>query len=371
MSLFSMLLFRRFVTTLQFSRRYLLLILAVIIQGIALTIRAEQVGLFWFCLVGLLIYEQEKNKEKWLWLITLLASSALIFVTARYFMVTAVGVAHHVVNSEATDRSLFDVMHGLYQLIRSIYLTADLPRAIAYHITDIGLPLLGVAGFFVVKHLSEKQYRLILGLVISVSPSFLVYLANTSPPRHFAITVIALAMYVGASVSRIESSKLIPLGASVLAANLLIPLFLSLVDPGGSEGQRRNYTYNVIQRYERNKAQTKVAMKFFPKVLAGAPTQTVIFGNWIHIAQMSLLMSSEPRARFAFVEIAPSIRALFFSFREREIYLIEAYEHADVQHSVAIVGKFKPQLRFFSLLPGSEVNDLGIAVPREIGWWSV
>jgi hypothetical protein len=86
LSLFSLLVFRRFASSLKISKKFLLLVSAVLLQGIALTIRAEQVGLFWFCVIGLFVYEQEKNKEKWLWLVVLYASSALIFVGMHYFM---------------------------------------------------------------------------------------------------------------------------------------------------------------------------------------------------------------------------------------------------------------------------------------------
>jgi hypothetical protein len=371
LSLFSMIVFRRFASALEFSRRFLLLVAAVLLQAVALTIRAEQVFLFWFCVVGLFIYEQERSLERWLWLIVVFASSALIFAAMHNFMVTAVRDTYDIASPAPTTFRLWDVIQRYYGLIRSIYTAANFPRSIAYHITDIGIPLLGMAGFFLGKQLSEKQYRPVLALIISVGPSFLVYLVNTSPPRHFAITVIGLAIYVGASARSIESHKLIPLGVTVAAMNLLVPLILSLVDPGGVDGQRRNYTYSFYERSNRNKVQTKTAMQFFQALLSKVPTQTVIFGEWIHIAQMSMLMSGKPRGKFASGKIAASVKALVFTYEGRKIYLVEAYDDAAVRRAVAMAGELQSKFHFLSLLPGSTVNDLGIVVPREIGWWSV
>jgi hypothetical protein len=82
-------------------------------------------------------------------------------------------------------------------------------------------------------------------------------------------------------------------------------------------------------------------------------------------------MSNEQGTEFASEEVAPSMRALVFSYGGRKIYLVEAYDDADVRRTVTMAGKLHPQLHFLSLLPGSTVNDLGIVVPREIGWWSV
>jgi len=111
-------------------------------------------------------------------------------------------------------------------------------------------------------------------------------------------------------------------------------------------------------------------MQFFPTLLSRVPTQTVVFGQWIHIAQICLLVSSERNLKFAATELVPSIRAIVVSYQGCEIYLVETYSDADVQHSIATAKDLRPQIYFLSLLPGSVINDLSIFIPSEIGWWS-
>lgn len=368
-SLSSMLVFRRFVRDVQPSRKYVLFGAAILLQTIALMIRVEQVFLLWFCLIGLLIYEQEKSKENWFWLFALFAFSSLVFAAAHYFMVTAARDATASVSSAPTAASIYDVMKELYRLTVDIYFKGDFRRAIEYHAMDIGVPLLAIAGIFLVKQFMEKNYRLMLALLVSVGPSLLVYFVNTSPPRHFFITVIALAIYVGASAKRIESLRLVPIAVFIFTLNVLIPPVLDVVH--GVEGKRRNFTYSFFERNDRNKEQTRAAMQFFPDLLSRVPSETVIFGKWIHIAQISMIMSNERDLRFAPIELLPSIEGFVVSYQGRRIYLIVMPNEKDVQLVVASAKKLHPKMHFLSLRPGSSTNDFGTLVPSEIDWWSV
>ncbi len=51
-------------------------------------------------------------------------------------------------------------------------------------------------------------------------------------------------------------------------------------------------------------------MEFFPVLLSRVPSETVIFGELIHVAQMSLLMSKDPGLCFGHIRLLPSLRAI-------------------------------------------------------------
>jgi hypothetical protein len=368
-SLVSWLVFRRFALQLPVARRYGLFGAAVLLQAVALTIRAEQVFLFWFCMFGLFLYEREKSKERWVSLFALYAASAAAFLVAHHFLVPKADEVDSAVVTGAPG--FLDVVRRLFSVVLEIYLSNDIVRSLAYHVTDIGLPLISVATFFLFKHLLEKNIRPVIAFAVSIGPSMIVYLANPSPPRHFAITAIAIALFVAASVRRIGNVRIAGIAAVFLVLNILVPPMLNVLDPGSGVESRRTVTYSFFERYRRNKEEIRAATEFLPRMWSQLPPDTVVFGQWVHIAQLSMLMSHDPDLRFESTELAPSIHAFAVTYQGRNAYLIEAYDDDQIRPMVEQVRAAHPTLRFFSLVSDHPVDVLDIPIPSELLWWSI
>jgi hypothetical protein len=338
--------------------------LAVVLQGIALAIRTEQVFLFWFCVFGLLLYKREQRTAQWVLLLLMLASATALFLALHGLLVPR---ADNLSQSSSELRSYLSVFARFYHILEVMYHNSDLRRSLAYHVTDIGLPLLMTTAVLVTQQISQRKYYMIGALFVSAGPSFLTYVVNTSPPRHFIITIIALALYVGASVRNIEPKKLLPLALFCLALNTSLPWLFGVAD---SAGYRRNYTYSFFERSYRNREQTNAAFTVFTAILSKGPVEITLFGQWVHIAQFCLLIASDPSVSFQKTELAPGVPASLIIYQGRRVYLVETYDANTVQ-GILRVARRVGHMAFLSLIPGTTINDFHIVLPPQLSWWSV
>lgn len=348
------------------AKAVLLIALAVLLQGLALTIRAEQVFLFWFCIFGLLIYSEDTDRKRWLGLIFLFASALVIFFSAHRLLVPPV-----VKEAAQNGHRLRGVFAGAFKVIAETYSPESLKWSMAYHLTEIGLPIILLTLFFIIKDLRQGRLRPVLALAVSIAPSLLIYIGNPTPPRHFIITVIALSIFIGFNLATRRSAMLALFGICVLLINTAVPPFLNIIERGGEHG-RRNHTYNFLQKIDRDKAQVGAAFPFFKNLVDSAPTNTVILGKWVHLSEISMILSDEKGLGFARVVVAPSIKAFEFTYGSKKIYLVECYRAEQASALVQKIKDIHPEYRFLSLIngPGAELNDLHIYIPESINMWS-
>ena len=364
---FSLLSFIFFFDSYKGTRRIksaLLFLLAVIMMAVALTIRADQVILFWFVICGLLIYARERKRTKWLGLFCLLCSSAAIFFLSHSLLVPPQEMAG------PAERSISTVMN-LVRLVKSTYKFDALLWSMAHHVTEIALPLIVLCVFAAIKLLRKKESFVLFGFAVSLIPSALTYLVNPSPPRHFIITIIALAIFFSVSIGSMKLPWPTLLGLVLLVFNLLLPPALATIS-GKAADVRPTCTYNIIQRHLRNKEQIKASLPFFSELVLHVPSNTTIFGQWIHIAQITMLLSDRNDLEFKKVKMSGVTRALKLSYGGKEIYLVEAY-------NAKIVGGIVEELRgtakgfhFISLLSDDLYGDDVIVIrkPEQLLWWN-
>ncbi len=365
-ALASLMLFFEGIRGYQGKKAVLIMALAAVLQGLALTIRAEQVFLFWFCIFGLMIYSDDTDRKRRLGLVFLFAAALAIFFSAHRLLVPPL-----VKEAVQNGHPLKGVFAGAFKVIAETYSPESLKWSMAYHLTEIGLPIIFLTLFFIIKDLRQGRLRPILGLAVSITPSLLIYIGNPTPPRHFIITVIALSIFIGLNLTTRRPAMLALFGVCVLLINTALPPLLNIIERGGEHG-RRNHTYNFLQKIDRDKAQVRAAFPFFKNLVDSAPTNTVILGKWVHLSEISMILSDEKGLGFERVKITPAIKTLEITYRSKKIYLVECYRADQAGSLVQKIKAAHPEYRFFSLIngPGAEINDLHIDIPESINMWS-
>jgi hypothetical protein len=342
----------------------LLFLLAVIMMAVALTIRADQVILFWFVIGGLLIYARERKRTKWFGLFCLLSLSAAVFFLSHSLLVPPQEMAG------PAERSISTVMN-LVRLVIGTYKFDALLWSMAHHITEIALPLIVLCVFAAIKFLRKKESFMLFGFAVSLMPSALTYLVNPSPPRHFIITIIALAIFLSVSIGPKKLLWAPVFGVALLAFNLLLPPALATIS-GKAADVRPACTYNIIQRHLRNKEQIKASLPFFSDLVLHVPSNTIIFGQWVHIAQITMLLSDRKDLEFKKVKMSGVTGALRLTYGGKEMYLVEAYNAKIVGEIVEELHGAGKKFRFISLLSDDLHGDDVIVIrkPKQLLWWN-
>ncbi|MBE0596259.1 MAG: hypothetical protein IH614_03210 [Desulfuromonadales bacterium] len=332
---------------------------ATLLQGVALSLRAEQVGLLLLCFSGYLLYSSTFSWKRYGAVALHVAASGAIFLLLRFLLLPAAGPA-----ADLGAGSYLGLLS--YSRLR-LHL---LPWSAAHHLIEIGLPILCLAAFFLFRAAWRREGRMLLGFALSVLPSFFIYLFNPSPPRHFIITIISLAVFVSVCWPRPRPWQPIGLGAAILVLNLLVPPGLAMA-PGGvnAAGERRNFTYNVFERQTRNRLQAQAALPFFMEVKEKAAATTIVAGSWIHLAQMAMILSDDPSLTIRLDERINGKKVLCYKCSGKTFYLIEAYNMGEVAQLLNS-GERKKSAVLTLIDPAQDINDLDIEVPRQLYWWN-
>lgn len=339
------------------SVRMTLILASAVLQGFALTLRLEQVVLFWGCILALLIYAKERDLFKWFSVLTVVSTAlAIYFGSSRILIGPGVSVPRM-----ATAR---DYGIGTYQ---GRILLWSMP----YEVTGLGLPIIGLALAGLVTCLIKKsKWHLAFGLLLSVGPTLALYLGNPSPPRHFIVTVIALSLFVAIFFK--SSRYVVVVGTAVLAAvvGLFTPSVFYVVERAAGVQGRKTHTYDVLERHGRNKSQIAAALPFYERLLTQARTNTIVFGNWIHIAEMSMLIANDEGVSFRATEIGEGLQVKEVKYRGKTIYLVEVYETEELQRMIRRLKNSTSKYWCVSLLKEHWPNDLDVAIPDELNWWT-
>lgn len=343
------------------SSRVLLISVALLLQALALTFRAEQVLLSWCVMIGLLFYRGERSRAHWLAFFGLLGSSVLLFVVARLALVPS---------PAKSDSPGF--VAGLVGLLGySLPRMETLVPSVAHHLVGIGIPVLVASLFLFVKFVRERRLPALALVVAGALPPLLIYLNNPSPPRHVVSLGIALAVFVGIGVQIRRPRSLALVGALILALNLLVPPFIGLVESAAGVEKRRNYTYNVFERHARNHAQISASLPFMTKLYDSAPSGTVVIGNWIHIAQATMVAVDRPSTQIRVVNPLPELRAIEVITDGRRILLVEHYDPETVVEIVRRLRESDADRSFLTLLQSDDnLDEPGLGVPEQIHWWN-
>jgi hypothetical protein len=350
--------------------KYGLYIVSIVLQSIALSIRVEQVLFFWFCIIGLYIYAKIKDINKWMEMFIYFIASSLLFLILHKYLVPTFSTTYSSDNVVSYADGAYIILTKLYNYAKNTYALGDFVGNLAYHITDIGLPIIFMSTIYVYKNITEKKYYILMALLVSAGPSFFLYLTNAHPPRHSIITIIALSIFIAINLGEIKLKKMFMIVIATITLNMIGPPFLNIFDPGGEGGQRRTYTYNFIQRHGRNKVQIKTAMEFYNILFNKIPEDTVLFANWIHIAQISMMLAPNSNFKINSVEIIPGVKAVDISYKDKKIFIIECYALSDVEKIYKFAKIIYPNTCFISIIGKGQVNELELDIPQEIDWWS-
>lgn len=348
--------------TIEYRKKHWIIfffLIATVLQGLAFSIRLEQVGLFLFCCLGYLIYTERLNSKKFLVLILHTALALTFFFLLRKLIL-----------SGAIDAAEIAPKNYLNLLSHSRVKLSELAWTGGHHLVEFGLPLIGMSIFCFYKMLVNKDIKKIFGFAVSVLPPLLIYLFNPSPPRHFIITIISLSVFIATYYGSNHKINLVKFGLIILAINMLFPPLLSLTDIGRYDGERRNFTFNVVERQRRNFIQSKHALKFFKNLRNESTNNTIIIGNWIHIAQMSMILSEEPDMVVAKEEnLIPGKMILRYDCPDKTFYLIESYNMKEAYDIAKLINK--NQYSILTIINQSQdINDLGIYIPKQLYWWN-
>lgn len=348
-----------------------LLAASAVFQGLALTIRTEQIFLFWFCILALLIYSRDYDRKKWARIFGLFAFSFIFYYILHKALVPNIpGVTYE---PGAAER-FSSVVQRYTDLIYKTYSPASLKWSLPYHLTELGVPLILMTFYFACRAMIEKRFADLFALAVSAGPSFLIYLGNPIPPRHFLITAAALSIFVGASIRIKKNSALVAAGVAVLLINISFPPFLNIIEPATET--RRNHTYNFYQKLERNKEEINSVLPVIKGIATKAPGGTVVLGKWVHISQFIMAASDFDGVSLHRTILSlggnASVNAFEIRFGQRSVYLVETYKAQDALRLAARLKESNPDFRFMSFLKDKNrpLNDLNMIIPDEASYWS-
>jgi hypothetical protein len=111
-------------------------------------------------------------------------------------------------------------------------------------------------------------------------------------------------------------------------------------------------------------------MEFYNILFNKIPENTVLFANWIHIAQISMMLAPNSNFKINSVEIIPGVKAVDISYKDKKIFIIECYALSDVEKIYKFAKIIYPNTCFISIIGKGQVNELELDIPQEIDWWS-
>lgn len=341
--------------------RWLAAAAAVILQSAALMVRFEQVLLFNLLVLAMLAARWPHRRA------LAVRGCALVIVAVGAFK-----TFEHLLVADL--RAAQPATGGLLRyttIVSNLLDPAGLTWGVAHLLVEVGVPLLAGAGLATAVAVTRREWRLLLVLAVGLGPSVAVYLANPSPPRHFYVVAATLAVTAAIQVRAAMLPLLRRMLPLLLIANLFFPWLLVTVD-GRPWPDRAVVTYNVIERTDRNRAQIARAFPFYEQLLAAAEhRRVVVFGSWVHFAQIASMLASEPSVEMRRQGITPRRTAIRLTRGSLQLDFVETYDPAVVSATVSALRRDNVDAAFLSLVEGSlQLNDLKLHVPAEIFWWS-
>ncbi len=334
--------------------------IAALLQAAALMIRFEQIALCGALAVGLVAVRPDRRRGDWLAALGVFAAALAGFVAGQVLLAPDLG-------PQETGPGFIE---NLRLLLRTV--NAGLVQWGAAHlVAEIG-PLLVLAAVWLgLRGLVERKWGALFAGAAGVGPSVLLYIGNPSPPRHFYVATIGLACFVAASVGPGWGRRLRLATPLVLAVNLAAPWAFAL-GAGGSASRRPVVALNVIERTDRNKLEIAAAYPFYDQVIAAAESRpVVVFGSWVHVAQIAARIVNDPTVQMGRAALPGNVKASALRRPGLELYLVETYDPRAV---LAATKAFRDAGRNFACVSlvenGPAVNDLQLAIPREIFWWT-
>jgi hypothetical protein len=309
-----------------------------------------------------LALRDDRRYRVWIAAVGVFGVGLAAFAVAKLVLVPSAGSTSVASGSSVTA--------NIRLLLRSV--DPGLVRWGASHlVVEIGAPLLLGGVWIAARCVRSRQWRPLLAAVAGVGPSLLLYIGNPSPPRHFYVAATGLACFVAVGVPTHRVQRLSVLVPLILFANLLFPWTLMPAD-GKSYPDRSVVTYNVIERSDRNRAEIRAAFPFYGRLIAAAHARPVVlFASWVHAAQIASLLVNDPAVRLEQVVLPGNVRASALRRPGLELYLVETYDASFVTAAVSEFRRRRERLACLSLVEGAtSVNDLGLAIPKEIYWWS-
>lgn len=343
------------------SRAALLAVVAALLQAAAFMLRLEQVALAAIALLAFTAVDWRRQRRLLALGATALAVGGALFLAGRALLPYAPSVGT-------------PPQHGLTGYLNIVWQLFN-PRLVAWGsahlVTEVGMPLLAIAAAVAAASVVHRCWRFIFALLAGVTPSLGVYLANPSPPRHFYIVSLALACFIAGAAS---DRWLMPLRLAfpaLLLAGLVLPWTVMAIG-ARSAAERATVSYNVIERTDRNKRQIREAFVFYDRLVAEARGRPlVVFGSWVHLAQLASSLVHDPNVRIERVDVVPRVTAIALRGPGIELYFIETYARRTVVRATASLRETGDAYLCISLLKGGpSVNDLGLPIPPEIRWWT-
>jgi hypothetical protein len=336
------------------------LIAAATLIALGLMMRFEAVvflgALLWFLSVG-----HYRRRPRFVAASTIALASGGV----TYLVVKSVFIAPSITALSSESPSLLNYAKAVF----SFYFTRSVQYGVAHMVAEIGMPLVvAIAAAWV--GLGRLRWPQRLAIVAGLIPSLLVYLPNPSPPRHFYIVTITLACFIALALSASAVLRFRRWAPALLLANLALPWLFIPIDARPLP-ERATVTYNALERTEINQAQIRDALPFFRQMvdtLGGR--RAVVFGSWIHLAELSSILVEDPSVDAREVEVLPGIRGVSLKGKNVDLTFIETQDRKAVFDAVRALRAAPDAPVCLSLVRNAAVEDgLGIGIPPAVLIW--
>ena len=340
------------------SRRgWLLIAASTVLQSLSFMIRLEQVAMTCALLMGLLAL-----RRRYGWFHVTIAATASVVAMGLF-----VGCAVLFARTGGLQGADPSTTGGL-ALLRT---SADLQAVIwgtAHIVVEVGLPLLALAGLaLTVGALRSDWATMFLVGTTGVLPTLAIYIGNPSPTRHLYLLAVGLGCFVASVLNDTWVGRLRRYAVPILAFNLVLPWGLAAVDGG----PRSTVTYNVVERTDRNRTQIADAQPFYDRLLIEAhKSPVVVFGGWVHVAQLAALAANDPDMRFEPAKLPGGVFGFAVRKGSMELYLVETYDRDFIVKGIAAIHKADSRFRCVSVVSPEDGNDVLLEIPKSMTWWS-
>jgi hypothetical protein len=265
-------------------------------------------------------------------------------------------------------------IHGLLAytaIVANLLNPAGLAWGAAHLFAEVGPPLLFGGFVLAIACVLQGDWRALIVLSVGMVPSLAVYLANPSPPRHFYVVTVALACFIAVTADAAHLRTFRILTPVFLVLNLVTPWALTAAD-GRSLPDRGIVTYNVIERTDRNQTQIREAFAFYDRLIDAVDGRPiVVFGSWVHLAQLTSALVSDPTLTLQRTQLLPGLTAMSLTRADLQVYFVETYDPGAVKAASDSLASSRPDLLRLSLVESiTPVNDVGLVIPPEIRWWT-
>ena len=328
-------------------------LLGLCLQALALMIRLDQVVLMGIMIGVLYVLSRNRSRLETAWAVGFMVIPALPLLWV-----------HATVSQGPTgDKVAFLLLRGFER--------SRFGWSVAHLFVEVGGALVMVACWIATGLLAKRQGRVLAAAAVGIIPTIVVYAGNPSPPRHFYVAAIGLAYLVASGWSRM-SSVVMRIGlAALLVGNVLAPWVLSL--PRKFHGEMRPLvTYNVVERRDRNVAQTAAARDLYGELIRSSRGRPVaVFGNWVQVSELCAEFADDSLTGAARTVLFNGVRPFVLTRSNVTFYLVEAYTSSTVTATERELRRLAPGVQCFSLVPAAPLlNDLGIEVSARVHEWS-